>query len=379
VKSSFNNRQLLPSVGTKSRSAIWCWFVSRSSLAPHSLHFHAASRVRPEWEDKQMSRFVGFVFALCLLAIGTSTSVPAASPDWPKSLMLSTTGPGGSFYIFGEKLAPILTEKLGIAVNHMPSAGPIQNVQLLNSGGAQIGIITMGIALQGWNGTGWTNGKSFRNMRALFPMWGSLFHALALQRSGIETVAQLDNKRIGIGPKASTTGVYVPAILKVLGVSAEISYGSFEAVASELLDGRVDAYVTMLGAPGPAIQEVEAKEPVTFIGLSSEQIEAIRKAMPELSPSKIAAGSYRALKKDYSTVGDFIFAIGRADLPDDLVYQLVKATFENQPHLVKASPAASETPPQNVDKNTFLPFHPGAVRHYREIGMSIPEPLVPMN
>jgi TRAP transporter TAXI family solute receptor len=210
-------------------------------------------------------------------------------------------------------------------------------------------------------------------------MWGSLFHALALQLSGIETVAQLDKKRIGIGPKASTTGVYVPAILKVLGVSAEISYGSFEAVASELLDGRVDAYVTMLGAPGPAIQEVEAKETVTFIGLSSEQIEAIRKAMPELSPSKIAAGSYRALEKDYSTVGDFIFAIGRADLPDDLVYQLVEATFENQPHLVKASPAASETLPQNVDKNTFLPFHPGAVRYYREIGMSIPEPLVPMN
>jgi hypothetical protein len=106
------------------------------------LHFHAASRVRPEWEEKQMSRFIGFVFAVCLLAIGTSTSVPAASPDWPKSLMLSTTGPGGSFYIFGEKLAPILTEKLGIAVNHMPSAGPIQNVQLLNSGGAQIGIIS---------------------------------------------------------------------------------------------------------------------------------------------------------------------------------------------------------------------------------------------
>src|SRR5580704_10166756 len=64
--------------------------------------------------------------------------------------MLSTTGPGGSFYIFGEQLAPILTKKIGIAVNHMQSAGPIQNVQLLDSGGAQIGIITMGIALQGW-------------------------------------------------------------------------------------------------------------------------------------------------------------------------------------------------------------------------------------
>jgi TRAP-type uncharacterized transport system substrate-binding protein len=46
---------------------------------------------------------------------------------------------------------------------------------------------------------------------------------------------------------------------------------------------------------------------------------------------------------------------------------------------VKAHSAASETLPQNVVKNTFLPFHPGAVRYYREIGMSIPDSLVPMN
>jgi TRAP-type uncharacterized transport system substrate-binding protein len=74
-----------------------------------------------------------------------------------------------------------------------------------------------------------------------------------------------------------------------------------------------------------------------------------------------------------------IFAVGRADLPDDLVYQLVNAVFENQPRLVKALPAASEILPQNVDKNTFLPFYPGAVRYYREIGISIPDSLVPTN
>jgi TRAP-type uncharacterized transport system substrate-binding protein len=73
------------------------------------------------------------------------------------------------------------------------------------------------------------------------------------------------------------------------------------------------------------------------------------------------------------------FAIGRADLPDDLVYQLVKAVFENQPRLVKANSAASETIPENVVKNTFLPFHPGAIRYYREIGIGIPESLVPTN
>jgi hypothetical protein len=73
------------------------------------------------------------------------------------------------------------------------------------------------------------------------------------------------------------------------------------------------------------------------------------------------------------------FAIGRADLPDDLVYQLVKAVFENQPRLVKIHPAARETLPQNVDRDTFLPLHPGAVRYYREIGINIPASLTAAN
>jgi hypothetical protein len=75
----------------------------------------------------------------------------------------------------------------------------------------------------------------------------------------------------------------------------------------------------------------------------------------------------------------YTFAIGRDDLPDDLVYQLVKAVFENQPRLLKTTSAARETIPQNAVKDTFLPFHPGAVRYYREIGIKIPDELTPMN
>jgi TRAP transporter TAXI family solute receptor len=327
-----------------------------------------------------MPRLMGLIFAACLLAIGTSTSTWAASPDWPKSLILATASPGGVYYIYGEELARILTEKLGIAVNPLPTQGPVHNVKLVEGGGAQLGMITMGVGLQGWNGTGdWTNGKQFRNMRALFPMYDTPFQAVVLRRSGITTVAQLDKKRIGIGPRAGTGGTYIPAILKVLGISAESIFGSFDEMVTELFAGRQDAFVTLTGAPMPAIREAEAKEPVTLISLSPEQIDAIRKAMPEFTASKIAAGTYSSLDKDYNTIGVYNFAVARADLPDDLVYQLVKAVFENQPRLLKASLTASETIPQNVVKNTFLPFHPGAVRYYREIGISIPQALVPTN
>src|ERR1700730_13402727 len=143
-----------------------------------------------------MSRLIGFALAAFLLALWTSPSVMAASPDWPKSLTLGTASPGGVYYIYGEELAHILTEKLGIAVNPLPTQGTVHNVKLVDSGGLQLGLITMGVGLQAWNGTGdWSSGKRYRDMRALFPMYDTPFQAVVLQRSGIATLAQLDNKR----------------------------------------------------------------------------------------------------------------------------------------------------------------------------------------
>jgi len=331
-------------------------------------------------EDRIMR--VGSLFGVVatVLAIATSTSVPAAGPDWPKSLTLGTASPGGVYYVYGEEVAQILTEKLGIAVHALPTQGPIHNVKLIESGGAQLGLITMGVGLQGWNGTGdWANGKAFRTLRALFPMYDTSFQFAVLRRSGISTVAMLDKLDVGAGPRAGTGGTYVPAILKVLGLSARIGYGSWVDMTTKLLSGHYNALVLTGGAPFPAAKELEAKEPLNFISPSVEEIDLIRKAMPELTPSIIAAGTYSSLEKDYSTIGVYNFAVGRSDLPEDLAYQLVKAIHENHPRLIKASSAASETVPQNVVKNTFLPFHPGAVRYYREIGISIPDVLVPTN
>jgi uncharacterized protein len=327
-----------------------------------------------------MSRFFGFVFAACLLAICAATTLLAATPDWPKSLSLAVASPGGISYDYGEALAKILTESLKIDVNPMPTQGPVHMVKLIESGGAQLGFITTGVALQGWNGTGdWTSGQRYRKMRALFPMYDQPFHFVTLRRSGITTVNQLNNRNVGVGPRAGTGGVYVPAILAAIGISAKFGYGSFDTAASDLLEGRYDALGMSTGTPFPALKHVEAKEPVVFVSLTPEQIEAIRKALPELTISQIASGVYSSLDKNYNTVGIYIFAIGRDDLPDELVYQLVKAVFENQPRLVKATAAASDTLPQNVVKDTFLPFHPGAVRYYREVGIKIPDGLAPTN
>ena len=327
-----------------------------------------------------MFRFIGFVFAACLLAIWTSTTVPAANPDWPKSLTLATGSPGAVYYVYGEAVAEILTESLKITVSQSPTQGPVHNVRLVESGGTQIGFITMGVGLQGWNGTGdWTNGQRYRKMRALFPMYDTAFQFVTLRRSGITKVTQFDNRNVGVGPRAGTGGAYVPKMFSVIGISAKIGNGSYDSAASDSLEGRYDALVAVSGVPTPALTQVEAKEPLVFVSLTPEQIEAIHKAMPELTTSHIGSGVYSSLDKTYTTLGLYNFAVGRDDLPNELVYQLVKAIYVNHARLLKAYPTAAETLPQNADKNTFLPFHPGAVRYYREIGIKIPDELAPTN
>src|SRR5262245_7671747 len=116
------------------------------------------------------------------------TQVSAANPDWPKSLTIGTASPGGVYVVYGDALAEILTEKLGITVGQLPTQGGIHNVKLLDTGVQQLGMIPMSTGLEGWNGTAdWTGGKKYRNMRALFPMYDNPFNAVALQRSGITT------------------------------------------------------------------------------------------------------------------------------------------------------------------------------------------------
>ena len=196
----------------------------------------------------------------------------AQNTNWPKSVTVATASPGGVYYLYGEAVAQILTESLKITVNHLPIQGPVHNVKLVESGGAQLGMITMGVGLQGWNGMGdWTAGQRFQKMRALFPMYDTPFQAMVLRRSNISTLAQLAGKRIGVGPRSGTGGTYVPQILKTLGIAAQINNGSFATMSSELIGGQHHALVTLPGAPLPAVQEAGAHEPLMFISLTAEE------------------------------------------------------------------------------------------------------------
>jgi len=324
-------------------------------------------------------RLVRWAAIWVMLLAGLSPSILAAPPaNWPKSLTIATASPGGIYYVYGHDLAPILSQALGIPVSAQASQGPSQNILLLESGEAPLGFITMGIALQAWNGTGeWTNGKKLRQMRALFPMYDTSFQFVALPSSGIKSLADFAGKRIGVGPQGGTGGTYAPLVFKTLQIPAMLRYGAWKTISEQLRSHLLDGVVATAGVPTPFITEFDTEQPLRFVAPSDKEIAILHEAMPELGVSVVPQGSYPLLESEYKTIGMLNFAVASKDLPDDLVYAIVKAFYANYDRMLGGIPAAQKSVVADVKRNHFLPYHPGAVRYYREIGIKLPAELTP--
>lgn len=307
------------------------------------------------------------VFAGSLLIAASSMA------QTPKSLTVGTASVGGTYFIYGGVVANLLSEKLGTNVSTQQTQGPNQNVILMQDGRIELGMTTMGVALHGLEGTGWAKGKKHDNIRALFPMYDTPFHFITTEKSGVKGIQDLNGKNVGVGPKAGTPGTYFPLIFDALNVKPTVRFGGASDMTGQLGDGLLDVFAFAAGLPISAFSELEAQRPVHFFGFTDQQVATITKAMPELSATVIPKGTYNTLKEDQKTVGMFNFFIAHKDLPDDVAYNIVKTVLENNPRMLQGHSAAKETIAANVDKNTFMPFHPGALRYYKEKGIKISE------
>ena len=323
---------------------------------------------------KAFARF--FALALSLLA-GAALAQPTPNPAWPKSLTLGTASVGGTYFVYGQVWASLVNERLGTNISTQQTQGPNHNIILTEARQLDFGMTTMGIALQAWNGTGeWTQGKKYQNIRAMFPMYDTPFHFIALEKSGIRSVRDLHKRKSGIGPRAGTCGTYFPMMFKILGVDTTIRNGQAGDMAAQLQDGLIDAFPFCAGVPIAAYSELETTNKVRFFTFTDEEIKKLKAALPELSDSLIPKGTYKQLTEDHRTVGVFNFAIAHKDVPADLVYHIMKVVLENNALMVKGHAAAKETVVANWNRNGFLPFHPGAVRYLEEKGIKVPPALV---
>lgn len=316
---------------------------------------------------------------LSALAIAAAMTVPAMAQDragWPNELTIGTASQGGTYFIYGNGFASYITESLGLNATGEVTGGPVQNVTLVETGDHLMGLVTMGPAYDAWTGKSeLAPGLEHRAIRALFPMYQTPFQVIALKSSGITSVSDLAGKRVGVGPAGGTPGTYWPQFMTALGVDANVSNAGASDAVGQLADGLIDAFAFAAGVPISAFSQLAAEQDVVMFGLSETELPKVLEAFPAMAPLTIPAGTYAGHDYDQPTVALWNFAIAHQDMPESLAYEITKLAMENPDRMVQIHAAASETLVANWDKNTFMPYHPGAVRYFTEKGITIPDTL----
>lgn len=339
---------------------------------------------------KKMKRFLSMILALMMaLAVtacgggntgddssGSSDSSGSTNKTETYRLALGTSSTGSTYYILGTGWANIMQEKVsGVEMSIEATPGGITNMQSMRSGDMDLGMTTCWLAGDGWNGTAWAEGTKYDNCRSLFPTHSSVMYIFTLAGSGIETIQDCEGKRIGCGAAGSTSGDGAPLLFEALGI-APASYTGLAStgMCDALKDGTIDVGIGVTGVPASWLLDLETTKDIRLIPLNEDDLAVVLKDQPYWAAGAIPGGVYKNHEEDIPCIAYWNMIIANESLPEDLVYNLCKATYESIEELAEVDQNARSIDTQYLDTMT-MPLHPGAVRYYEERGVEIPDSL----
>lgn len=320
-----------------------------------------------------MGKKLGFiVFLAALGTIITATASLAATYNFS----IGTSNLGGSYYIFGTPWAKIITDKVPNAVATVQStSGPASNIQLIETGQIKLAYVSNLGAYEGWHGLGWAKGREYRRMRAIFPTYPSFFELVSLADSKMETVRDITGKRLHMSMPGATADIVLQSCIEVLGLKPkDKSYMQTDNAVDMMKDGRLDVVSAVMGIPTAFIMDLQSTHNMRILDIAEEDIDKVIAAYPQLGKGIIPANTYNNQPNDLNTFTFWNFGVADVDLPEDIVYEIVKAVFENRAEFEAAHVSGKYVVPENI-VHSVIPLHPGAVRYYREVGIELPEPL----
>lgn len=339
-----------------------------------------------------MKRLTALLLALTMLfalaACGAKTktedataSSKTASDDSAASsgttrLVLGTSTTGSTYYILGTGWASVMKSAVpGAEISIEATPGGITNMQSMRAGDMDMGMTTSWLGGDGWAGTSWAEGTKYDNCLSMFPTHSSVLYIFTLADSGINSIMDLEGKAIATGALGSTSGDAVPLILDALGINVKSTANlASSGICDALKDGTIDAGFGVTGVPASWMLDLETSKDIKIIPLSEDEINTVLTEQPYWSSGVIPGGVYKNHDEDIPCITFGNFFMANKDLDEDLVYNLVKATFENKAEIEKVDKNAAGIDVANFGFLT-MPLHPGAQRYYEEIGVEIPDNL----
>ena len=168
-----------------------------------------------------------------------------------------TAGDGSAFLPYGQGIAAYLASR-GVAIDVRKSSGSNENLSGVDASATTIGTAFIGSAYDAVNGTGWAAGHKHANVRALFPMYETSFQIAALRKSAIRSFADLDGKKVGVGPAKGPPEFFFRVAAEVANIKPVIVNGDPAALSKMVIAGEIDALWQGAVVGDPAHDAVDA-------------------------------------------------------------------------------------------------------------------------
>ncbi|QPT39821.1 alkanesulfonate transporter substrate-binding subunit [Oligella ureolytica] len=308
---------------------------------------------------------------LLTATLAVSSMFATAQAENPKFLSMLTGGTGGTYYPLGGAIAKIVSDETGIKTDALSSNASADNIIALNDGEAEIAFTQTDVAAYAIDGINNFKDKKIEGIQALGSLYPETVQIITTEKSGIKTVNDLKGKKVSVGAPGSGTYVSAEQILEVYGLNMKdirAQHLDFGESVGGIQDGNIDAAFITAGTPTGAVEQLTATAKVNVLPIDGEEAKKLIDKYPFYGVDTIKEGTY-GLANDVESVAVLAMLVVQKDLPEDAVYNITKAIYENLDKIAHAK--AKEISLDKALDGIGFDLHPGAKKYYEEKGLEV--------
>lgn len=315
-------------------------------------------------------------FATTFVLLSSVFASPVAVAQ-QKFVTIGTGGVTGTYYAAGGAICRLMNKeraKHGIRCSVESTGGSVYNVNTIKAGELDFGVAQSDIQYNAVRGLAqFKDSGPHADLRAVFSVYPESFTVVARKEANVKTFEDFKGKRFNVGNPGSGTRLTTDMLLNALGMKT----GDFSLTSelkpdehgAALCDNKIDGFVYVVGSPTANIQDPTTTCGAKLISIVGPAVDKLVKDYPYFAHSKIPGGIYPNNPETTETFGVMASFVTSAKVPDDVVYAMVSAVFENLEEFKKLHPAfANFDPEKMIQHGISAPLHSGAVKYYKEKG-----------
>ena len=326
-----------------------------------------------------ISNFKRFIAMLGMAVIVGIPAFDAPSAQAEEFVTIGTGGITGVYYPVGGAICRLVNKtrkEHGIRCTVESTGASVFNVNAIRSGDLTMGIVQSDTQYYAYKGEGaeqFVKAGPDTKLRALFSLHAEAFTLVAREDANINSFKDLAGKRVNLGDPGSGNRSTMELLMKEFGFTPE----SFKLatdlkpaeMAGALCDNKIDAYIYVVGHPNGSIKEAATTCKSHVVNVSGPEVDGFMKKYPFYPPATIPGGMYTGTPDEVKTFGPRACLLASSDMSDETAYQITKAVFSNLDEFKKLHPALETLTPQEMLLGNTAPFHPGAIRYFKEAGL----------